>query len=102
MVEGGALNFEEFFAAHYDRTRRILAVMLGDPVLAEEATRSFLSGHIADGTGSLEWTVQRAGSSWSASTTLATFSGEAVGIGSRNKWLVPPNRVGAHSSHRVG
>jgi RNA polymerase sigma factor (sigma-70 family) len=39
VVEGGALNFEEFFAAHYDRTRRILAVMLDDPVLAEEAAQ---------------------------------------------------------------
>jgi RNA polymerase sigma factor (sigma-70 family) len=36
---GGALNFESFFAAHYDRTRRILAVMLGDPIVAEEASQ---------------------------------------------------------------
>jgi hypothetical protein len=26
-VEGGALKFDRFFATHYDRTRRILAVM---------------------------------------------------------------------------
>jgi RNA polymerase sigma factor (sigma-70 family) len=38
-VEGGSLKFDRFFATHYDRTRRILAVMLGDFALGEEAAQ---------------------------------------------------------------
>jgi RNA polymerase sigma-70 factor (ECF subfamily) len=38
-VDGGALEFDRFFAIHYDRTRRILAVMLGDPALGEESAQ---------------------------------------------------------------
>ena len=39
LTEEGALEFEGFFSANYDRTRRILAVILADPLLGEEATQ---------------------------------------------------------------
>jgi RNA polymerase sigma-70 factor (ECF subfamily) len=39
LAEGGDLDFEAFFAAHYERTRRILAVMFGDPEIGEEAAQ---------------------------------------------------------------
>lgn len=39
LTEEGALEFERFFSANYDRTRRILAVILEDPLLGEEATQ---------------------------------------------------------------
>lgn len=38
-VEGGALEFEGFFSTYYDRTRRILAVILADSLLGEEAAQ---------------------------------------------------------------
>ncbi len=38
-MEGGALDFDRFFATNYDRIRRILAVMLDDPAVGEEAAQ---------------------------------------------------------------
>jgi RNA polymerase sigma-70 factor (ECF subfamily) len=39
IKEAPVVSFDSFFEAHYERTRRLLAVMLGDEAMAEESAQ---------------------------------------------------------------